>query len=368
MGCGASSRYVVKGERYKGAMVRTIPKEYGEKDFQCKEKKEVPAMGTRLGWYNLKEDQLVVTKATAFPTGNDPYSDHRQMDPEDIKKMDELVVGAVVADENGNRYVNVLELAAARKDEQVYVIKGRIEKSSWRDKDDSWVTILGIQCGGRPAVQHRWEDVQDCHWTAEPVEADVAQAKPVKPPTQSFEDWRKANKVKLDAKDAKKNEEYAELMFRRFQEYTVEVPDENSQFASRAIEELKRMKFKKSMNRDEFTFSAGSCSFKRIKESIRVVVTTPLKIKELLIHDGSFEYPIFPCDGNIPEHPINVGDYFEFIHETPINSEEKINEVFNCQPGPEGDELTFKDASICVGGKLIFMTPPVHTVISQVGA
>lgn len=364
MGCGASSRYVVKGERYKGPMVRTIPKEYGEKDFRCKEKKEVPAMGTRVGWYNLKEDQLVVTKATAFPTGNDKYSDHRQMDPEDIKKMDELVVGAVVADENGNRYVNVLELAAARKDEQVYVIKGRIEKSSWRDKDDSWVTILGIQCGGSPALQNMWEDDHPDNWTAEPVEADVAQAKPVKPPTQSFEDWRKADKEKLDAKNAKKDEEYAERMYRRWVgEYTVMVYKEEP-FASKAIEELKRMKFKKSIHRDEFTFSAGSCSFKRIKESIRVVVTTPLKIKELLWQ----EYPIFPCDGNIPEHPINVGDYFELIHETEINSEEKIKEVFNCQPGPEGDELTFKDASICVGGKLIFMTPPVHTVISQVGA
>merc|ERR1719265_1033473 len=155
--------------------VRTIPKEFGISgyDDQFEEKKEVPAIGgrpgevspegaARLGWYNLKEDQFVVTKATAFPYGFDkcattPQEKMRHLENPPTwadEEMNKFVVDAVIADENGKRYVNVLELAAVRKEGCRYAIRGRIERSSWRDKDDSWVNILFVEHEGMKARQN----------------------------------------------------------------------------------------------------------------------------------------------------------------------------------------------------------------------
>eukprot|EP00746_Dinoflagellata_sp_MGD_P009216 gnl/MRDRNA2_/MRDRNA2_118636_c0_seq1.p1 gnl/MRDRNA2_/MRDRNA2_118636_c0~~gnl/MRDRNA2_/MRDRNA2_118636_c0_seq1.p1 ORF type:complete len:412 (+),score=90.98 gnl/MRDRNA2_/MRDRNA2_118636_c0_seq1:201-1436(+) len=219
------------GSKKKVPKVRTIPKEFGINgyDDQVEEKKEVPAIGgkpgevspegaARLGWYNLKEDQFVVTKATAFPYGFDKYATTpRECKPKDgetpptwaDEKMNEFVVDAVIADENGKRYVNVLELVAVRKQGCMYVIRGRIERSSWRDKDDSWVNILFLEHEGMRGRQNVWNKTYDCHWSAEPVEAEVAQGSagyqsqvapqetPTTCPAKSFEEYRDAFMVKF---------------------------------------------------------------------------------------------------------------------------------------------------------------------------
>jgi len=219
--------------------VRVIPYD-GERYFpdNLPEKKEVPAIGgrptevspadaARIGWYNLKEDQFVVTKATAFPYGFDKCATTpNKCTPKEgenpptwaDEKMNEFVVDAVIADENGKRYVNVLELAAVRTDGCVYVIRGRIEKSSWRDKDDSWVNILMVmQEGARNSLS--WAKTHPDHWCADPVEAEVAQGSAgyqsrVAPqetrPAQSFEEYKDAFMVKFQEAIVKAGEQRKE--------------------------------------------------------------------------------------------------------------------------------------------------------------
>jgi len=228
MGCGKASKI---------PQVRTIPKEFGTKEYRgLEEKKKVPAIGglphevkpegaAKIGWYNLKEDQMVVTKATAFPYGFDGTcatmpAECKLKDGEipptwDDEKMNEFVVDAVIADENGKRYVNVLELAAVRKDGCTYVIKGRIERSSWRDQDDSWAN---------PRRKDVWDKTFPQHWCAEPVKAEVAQGSagyqsrvapqenPTTRPAQSFEEYRDAFMVKFQEACVKEHEAHGAEM------------------------------------------------------------------------------------------------------------------------------------------------------------
>lgn len=156
----------------------------------CKEK--VPSAGARLGWYNLVDDVLVSTAANAIPPGfdeigNEAYYLQRDHQASWCPHWRELVVDAVIADQKGNRYVNVVELAAARLNNNNYIIRGRIEKSSWRNQGDTWVNLLKIK--KRP-TGNSFFDSQAGEWLAKPVDAEAATANEVEAPTMTFDTWK----------------------------------------------------------------------------------------------------------------------------------------------------------------------------------
>lgn len=196
MGCGAGAL---------GSKVPVVQDDGVNKNPRCIDEPEssVPCYGAGLGWYNLKDDQLVTTAANAIPPGFDSLGKAayqlQSMSEQDQKAAEwwmptgwcgswqKLVVDAVIADQpdNSRRYVNVVELAAARLNNSDYVIRGRIEKSSWRNQGDTWVSILWI----RKMVGKRFLE-QD--WFAEPIDAAVANANEIKAPAMTFDAWKEA--------------------------------------------------------------------------------------------------------------------------------------------------------------------------------
>jgi hypothetical protein len=171
-------------------------------DTKCKEK--VPSMGARLGWYNLKIDVLLSTAANAIPPGSDELGKEAYLLQESdySSKIDEawcphwreLVVDGVIADQKGNRYVNVVELAAARLNHNHYIVRGRIEKSSWRNQGDTWVNLLMLEAR---RTGNSFYPPEEDQWYAEPIDAEAATGYEVEVPTMTFDTWKEGVMKKL---------------------------------------------------------------------------------------------------------------------------------------------------------------------------
>jgi hypothetical protein len=207
MGCGASCHHIVDYG------IPVVHKEYGQLLYNTPYVTSVP-MGVveqngiavpeklaKLGWYNLKFDQLVTTKTAAIPPGFDlcavtPSSiGGRQMLVDHEKDMHECTVGAVIGDSKDTRYVKVTELVGVRRDETRYVIRGRIEKQSWKDIVGAklWVNILMVQIKSQVDDNIEWMTTSESDWCAVPVEEQVAAEhfKNQELPNPSFETWLK---------------------------------------------------------------------------------------------------------------------------------------------------------------------------------